>query len=159
MITYGLTAWQDELSSTGVLIWDGLMLLVLVSDIAVQFRVGYLFRGVVVLERARVVSRYLHSFFLVDCLIVSLLLVNYITKAYWLNYPKLVMLIKFARIFQIDQFYLRRLGVQQTARILYVIGKQILTIYILSHSIGLIFYLIDFALLQDPICSGSNSSR
>jgi hypothetical protein len=135
------------------------MFLVLVGDMVVQFRVGYLFRGVVVLDRARVVSRYLHSFFLVDCLLVILLLVNYLSKVYWLNYPKLALLIKFARIFQVDQLYLRRLGVQQTARILYVIGKQILTIYILSHSIGLIFYLIDFALLQDPICSGSNSSR
>jgi hypothetical protein len=38
-----------------------------------------------------------------------------------------------------------------------VIGKQVITIFNLSHVIGLIFYLIDYAIVQTPTCQDNNS--
>ena len=60
-----------------------------------------------------------------------------------------------------DDLYMRRLSVNINGKTLYVIGKQFITVFILSHTIGVIFYLIDFALVNDNIagviCEGNNS--
>ena len=60
-----------------------------------------------------------------------------------------------------DDLYMRRLSVSINGKTLYVIGKQFITVFILSHTIGVIFYLIDFALVNDNIagviCEGNNS--
>ena len=44
-------------------------------------------------------------------------------------------------------------------RTIYVVGKQFLTIFILSHTIGVIFYIIDFTLVNEPICQNDNSRK
>jgi hypothetical protein len=45
-------------------------LLVLYADIIVQFRTGYLHRGLTVLERERVIARYFRFRFFIDLTVV-----------------------------------------------------------------------------------------
>jgi len=52
---------------------------------------------------------------------------------------------------EFDDFYMRKLSVSVSGKVLYVIGKQFVTIFILSHTIGVIFYMIDLALVNDNI--------
>ena len=52
---------------------------------------------------------------------------------------------------EFNDLYTRKLIVSKVRTALYVIGKQFITVFILSHTIGVIFYLIDFALVNDDI--------
>jgi hypothetical protein len=70
-----------------------------------------------------------------------------------MNYVKLVVVFKFIRMLELNELYMRRLAVNRTVKVLYVIGKQIITLFILSHTIGLFFYLIDIELINSPMCS------
>jgi len=44
-------------------------------------------------------------------------------------------------------------------RTIYIVGKQFLTIFILSHTIGVIFYIIDLTLVNQPICQNDSSRK
>jgi hypothetical protein len=52
------------------------------------------------------------------------------------------------RIFEFDQFYLRRLAVNRVLKMVYVIWQQNVIIFVLSHIIGVVYYWIDFALIS-----------
>jgi hypothetical protein len=52
---------------------------------------------------------------------------------------------------------MRRLSTSLNAKAVYVIGKQIITIFVIAHTLGIIFYAIDYALTQDPACQNNNS--
>jgi hypothetical protein len=45
------------------------------------------------------------------------------------------------------------------ARTIYIVAKQFLTIFILSHTVGVIFYIIDLTLINQPICQNDNSRK
>ena len=61
-------------------------------------------------------------------------------------------------MFEFDKFYLRRLSMHVVRKTLYVISKQMLTIFTVSHVIGLWFYLMTMAIIdQTDICSGANT--
>ena len=89
---------------------------------------------------------------------IFILLIALVSRAFEINYLKILVFYKFVRMFQIDTIFLRKLSVHRNNKALYIICKQIITIFILSHIIGLIFYLIDLSLLNSPACQ-QNSSR
>jgi len=120
----------------------------------VQLNTGYLNRGVIVMEKKRAISRYLHYYFLFDLILVIFIAVALISQYFYLNYFKLMVVFKFVRMFEIDDIFMRKLAIHLNGKVTYVIIKQIITIFNLSHTIGLIFYLIDLALTNDPICQG-----
>jgi hypothetical protein len=70
---------------------------------------------------------------------------------------KIIVVIKLFRMFDMDGFYMRKLGTKPNWKVMYVIAKQMITIFVLSHTVGLIFYVIDYALVNDPICQDNNS--
>ena len=76
-----------------------------------------------------------------------------------INIAKLIIIAKFMRMFQIDELYMRRLATAVNTKILYVVSKQLVTLFILAHTIGLFFYGIDLALTNDPICINDNSRK
>ena len=94
-------------------------------------------------DRPRIFSNYVRSFFLIDFLTVIILFLCPITKYFYLNYAKLILLSKVIRLFQIDDFYLRRLNLHRKSKALYVIFKLMIIIFLLSHLVGLIFYAMD----------------
>ena len=143
VLTYGQQVWDDELDSTVYLVVDFTAILVLLADIFVKFNCGYLFRGLVVLDRQRIVANYLRSLFLIDVVTVLILFLCPITRNYHLNFAKLITLFKVIRLFEIDDFYLRRLNLHRKSKALYIIFKLIVIIFLLSHAIGLIFYAMD----------------
>lgn len=129
-------------------------------DIGVQLRTGFLYRGVIVTDRARVVNRYLHYYIVLDVVLVVILVATLISESYAMNYVKLVVVFKFIRMFELNELYMRRLAVSRKGKVLFVIGKQIITIFILAHIIGLIFYIIDFGLVNSPVCQpAANNGR
>lgn len=152
VLTYGEPAWQDELNNAGVIFFNVLFMLIFVGDVFVQLNCGFLNRGMMVMDKERAVGRYLRYFLLIDTLLILVLLLSMATGKYWLNYGKLLILLKLIRMFEIDALYLRRLGVHRLRKTLYVIGKQVITIFNLSHACGLVFYLIDYALVNQPMC-------
>jgi hypothetical protein len=117
----------------------------------VQLNSGYLFRGMIIQERERVIGRYLHNYFLIDFITVLIYIVVYSSGNYYLNYFKLWIILKFIRISQIDDYYERRLNIHRLRKTIYVIFKQIVIIFLLSHIIGLIFYAMDAAILASGI--------
>lgn len=106
------------------------------------------------MEKKRAISRYLHYYFLFDLILVIFIAVALISQYFYLNYFKLMVVFKFVRMFEIDDIFMRKLAIHLNGKVTYVIIKQIITIFNLSHTIGLIFYLIDLALTNDPICQG-----
>jgi len=79
-------------------------ILILVLDIFAQFRIGYLNNGIVVKQRERIVSRYLGYRMFIDITVVLIIILTLATQIYALNYAKIIIILKFARIFEIDNF-------------------------------------------------------
>ena len=63
-----------------------------------------------------------------------------------------VVIVKFMRMFEIDVLYLRKISTKWTLKIFYVIFKQVVTIFIIAHTIGIIFYAMDYSLTQSAMC-------
>ena len=154
MIVYGQVAWASELSSLPMLIINVIALLIFAVDIAVQLNAGYISRGAVILERRKVVSRYLHYYFYADIAIIVIELAALVSQNYYVNFAKLVVVWKFARLFEMDELVMRKLSLSTRLGALtsYVVLKQFLTIFMLSHTIGVGFYLVDLALVNSPVC-------
>jgi hypothetical protein len=51
VITYGEIAWIDELNTPFAVVFDIFSILILIADIGVQLNSGYLFRGMIILDR------------------------------------------------------------------------------------------------------------
>lgn len=134
-----------------------LCLLVFLGDVVVQLSAGFLSRGMVVVERERAVRRYARSFLAVDAALVVVLAVSLASGDYYTNVPKMLVVLKFARMFEIDALFVRRLSTSYNAKALYVISKQLVTVFVLSHSLGLVFYAMDYALTQTALCQDNNS--
>lgn len=118
----------------------------------VQFNTGYLFRGVIITDKSRVVSTYLRSLFIPDLLILIILIITILSSDIYINILKILIVTKFIRMLDFDELYLRKISTQKMLKVYYVISKQFITIFILSHTIGLFFYAIDYALANDPVC-------
>lgn len=136
-----------------MLTFNAFFILVFIGDIYVQLNSGYITKGAIILDRYRVVNRYLHYTLYFDLVLIAVLFSAIVSQVYALNYAKLFVVLKFLRMFEFDELILRKLSTDVAIHTTYVISKQLVTIYLLSHTIGIIFYLIDFALLSNPICS------
>lgn len=149
------------MASTAMLVVDVLGIIIFILDIVLQFNAGYISRGAVIVDRIRVVDRYLHYFFYFDVVIVVILFVALVSQNYYLNFVKLILIFKFLRMLQMDELVMRKLSMSTrlAARTIYIVGKQILTIFVLSHTIGVIFYIIDFTLVNESICQENNSRK
>jgi hypothetical protein len=152
ILTYGENAWENLYGNPISISLNIYCLLVFLGDILVQFNTGYLSRGVIITEKARVVSNYLRSYLIPDVLLALITLISLISSDYYLNIVRLIVVTKLARMLEIDELLIRKISTAKTLKISYVIGKQFITIFILSHTIGLFFYAIDFALTNDPGC-------
>lgn len=128
-------------------------------DIGIQLKTGYIYRGVIILDRRRVVNRYVRSYLLIDVLLIVIIIAAMVSEERMINIAKLIIIAKFIRMFQIDELYMRKLSTAVNTKILYVISKQLVTLFILAHTIGLFFYGIDLALTNDPICINNNSCK
>jgi hypothetical protein len=74
------------------------------------------------------------------------LIVCPLTGIYELNYAKLWLINKLGRLSQIDNYFLRKFNIYRRTKTTYVILKLAVIIFLLSHVVGLIFYLIDYNL-------------
>ena len=142
-IVYGSAAWVDISTHPLPVLINVFCLVVFLGDMVVQLSAGFLSRGMVVVERERAVRRYMRSFLMVDCLLVVILLVALTSGQLLLNIPKMIILLKFARIFEIDRLYMRRLATTAAPRAIYVIAKQLVTIFNIAHTLGILFYAVD----------------
>lgn len=156
---YGLEAWQDLTTNPFTIILNVICIVVFSADIFVQLNTGFLFRGMIILEKERAVSRYLRSFFITDVLLVVILITSVTSREYYTNIPKLLIILKFMRMFEIDELYLRKLSTSLKGKAIYVIGKQLITIFVIAHTLGTIFYAIDYSLTQGAACQGDNSCK
>lgn len=156
-IVYGMDAWNDLTTHPLPVLINVFCLLVFLGDIVVQLSAGYLSRGMVVVDRYRAVRRYIRSFLIVDFLLVLILLIALTSGQFFLNIPKMIIVLKFVRMFEIDGFYMRRLATATTPKAIYVIGKQLVTIFNIAHTIGIVFYAIDYALTLGPACQETPS--
>jgi hypothetical protein len=144
--------WRVEKSSGAMLGLNVFFLLVLYGDIVVQFAAGYVCNGVLVVERERVVARYLRYGLAGDLVVAVVESVAVGSDGYAINYFKVVVVFKFFRMFQMDEYYLRAFDLNRGVKTVYVIGKQAITIFVLAHTIGIIFYWIDYTLVMGSFC-------
>ena len=143
VLTYGEPVWEIELQSEVYIIFDTLAVLTLTLDILVCFNCGYLYRGMIVMDRRRIISHYMRRMFLIDLLTVLILIICPSSGYFYLNFAKLILIFKVIRLFQIDDYYLRRLNLHRKSKAVYVIFKLMVIIFLLSHAVGLIFYAMD----------------
>lgn len=125
--------------------FDAFTILILVFDIFVQLNSGFLTRGMIIVDRQRVLKRYLRYYFIPDILCVLVLIITPLSGQVNMNYLKLLfMFYKLSRLSMIDDYYLRKFNVYRNRKTIYVIFKLIVIIVLLSHIVGLIFYAIDY---------------
>ena len=98
----------------------------------------------IIFDRKRIVARYLKRSFIVDFLSFLIVLISPLSEALWTNWLKLFLALKLIRISEIDDFYMRRFNIHRKSKAVYVIFKQVILIFILSHIVGLIFYAMDY---------------
>lgn len=143
VLSFGLQVWEDELNSPLCITMDVLTGLIFILDIGVCFNCGYLYRGMVIMDRKRITSHYTRTYLIFDIVAVLVVFACPISSYYSLNYSKFWLLLKIGRLFQIDDFYLRKLNIHRRSKAAYVIFKLMVIIFLLSHLIGLVFYVID----------------
>jgi len=158
VIGFGLLSLQYDFQNDALFSLVVVSLFILLADVFIKFKSGFIFRGMIVTQRARVYSTYLRSMFFFDVVLIILVIALCASQNYYISYPIFLFSVtKFVRMFEMDEFFLRRLSVNRAAKTLYVIGKQFITIFVLSHIISIPFYLMDYAFLN-TFCAGANSS-
>ena len=60
-------------------------------------------------------------------------------------------MVKFLRLFEIDDYFLRRFNVKRIKKTLYVIFKLSVLVAVISHAFGVIFYIIDLYIYNNGI--------
>ena len=158
MIGIGPQAWESELASSTLMGIDGVLIAVLVADIVAKFLIGFLRNGVIVTNKQRVVSHYMHFLFFTDTALVAVLVVALVTRGYDWNYFKVVVLFKLARVLEIDAIVMRVLATRAMLRVLFVMTKQVINILVFAHTIGVFFYMLDSYLLTTSVCAGDNGA-
>lgn len=126
-----------------MIVLDVLTILILIVDVFVCLNCGYLYRGMIVMDYKRIRSHYMRNHIIVDTISIIIVIICPISRYYYLNYAKLWLILKVVRLFEIDDYYLRRLNIHRKSKAIYVIFKLMVIIYLLSHVVGLIFYAID----------------
>ena len=101
----------------------------------------------IVTDRKRIVARYLRQGLIIDVVTVLILIVSPASGALWTNWLKLWLILKLIRLSEIDDFYMRKFNIYRKSKTVYVIFKQIMLIFVLSHIVGLIFYAMDYQFL------------
>lgn len=157
ILTYGEAAWTGINRSHSTMGIHLMATVIFAIDVYVQLNTGYIFRGVIITERARVVSQYLRTYFLPDIIFILLMILSILTPNLAVAVLKIIVVAKLMRMLDMDEFYMRRLATSANWKVIYVISKQMITIFLLSHTVGLFFYVIDYALVNDPICQNNNS--
>lgn len=99
----------------------------------------------------------MRSFLIIDILLIIILIISMVSDDFYMNFLKIIIALKFLRMFEIDGLFLRKLSTSPNYRALYVIGKQLVTIFVVAHTIGTIYYAIDYKISQSPTCQNDNS--
>ena len=86
-----------------------------------------------------------------DLVYVILLILCLATQSYHLNYSKFLCLVKFLRLFEIDDYFLRRFNVKRIKKTLYTIFKLSVIVAVISHAFGVMFYAIDLYIYNNGI--------
>jgi fumarate reductase subunit C len=73
-LVYGLEAWQDLTTNPLIIALNLICIVVFAADIFVQLNTGFLFRGMIILDKERALSRYLRSYFVTDVFLVAILI-------------------------------------------------------------------------------------
>jgi hypothetical protein len=157
VIAFGEVAFEAELQSPAWLLVGCIFLIILLLDIFIQFRVGFLSKGIIVKNKLRVRSRYVDYPIIIDISVFLILFLALATQLYTINYVKMVIILKFVRMFEIDRYVMRMLLVEYTLKVIYVILKQVVVIIIISHVIGIFYFMLDSYLLTTDVCLSSNS--
>ena len=79
VMTYGEVAWNDFHTNPILISINVMTILLFIGDILVQFNTGCIFRGVIIIDKARVVGRYFRTYFIPDVLLVIILLSSIIS--------------------------------------------------------------------------------
>lgn len=143
VLTYGQEVWDDELTNPITVAFTVITIIVLALDILVSMNCGYLYRGMIVMDSARIKSHYIRVFSIIDIVSLIILIICPFSRTYTTNFAKLWLVLKVGRLFQIDDFYLRKLNIHRKSKAVYVIFKLMVIIFLLSHLVGLIFYAMD----------------
>lgn len=146
VLTYGQQVWEDEMANPIVIAFNVITILVLACDIFVCLNCGYLYRGMIVMDPRRITSYYMRNYGIIDFVSLLIVIICPASNYFYLNFAKLWLILKVGRLFQIDDFYLRKLNIHRKLKAVYVIFKLMVIIFLLSHTVGLIFYAIDYHL-------------
>jgi hypothetical protein len=111
----------------------------------------------IIVEKERAMSRYIRYYILIDLLLIIILIITMVTQFFYMNLLKMIIVLKFIRMFEIDELYMRKLSTNVKGKTLYVIFKQFITIFVIAHTIGIIFYAIDLALTKETACLNDTS--
>jgi hypothetical protein len=151
-IVYGKEAWLDILAHPFTFGMNAFCIVVMIGDIGVQLVTGFIFRGMVILNKERVIRRYIYRYLVIDIILIVCMSVTMFGDFLTYKILKSVVVFKFLRMFEIDVLYLRKISTKFSIKILYVVFKQVVTIFVIAHTMGIIFYAIDYSLTKTSMC-------
>lgn len=130
-------------------------IIVLTLDIGATFNTGYYNNGILIMDKSRIARKYVRLGLWVDIFTILVTILSLTNISYNVNYLKLAYLWKIMKIQNADNLISKRLQLFRITRCLYIITKVVWVLVLLSHVLGIIFYLIDLNLLNkdyDPSC-------
>lgn len=96
------------------------------------------------MERKRAIKNYIRGMFIIDLAYVIILIVCLVSGSFAANNAKYLCLTKVVRLFEIDDYFLRRFNVKRFKKTIYTILKLVVIIVVISHAIGVLFYVLDY---------------
>lgn len=109
------------------------------------------------MQRKRAIKNYIRGIFIIDLAYLIVLVICLGSGSFSANNGKYICLTKVVRLFEIDDYFLRRFNVKRIKKTIYTILKLVFTIVIISHAIGVLFYVLDYYIyingIFEPTCN------
>lgn len=151
VMTFGATIWEQELKFNLTYTLSWIFLAVYVADIFITLNTGYYMDGILILDRKRIISRYIKTLFLIDIPVILIIFFSITIKSFGINYAKFYILLKMIQMNRIDYVIQRKLQIYRTTKAIYLILRILWIVMWISNIMGLIFYVIDYYILVNGI--------
>lgn len=107
--------------------------------------------GILILDRKRILSRYIKYLLIIDIPCIVIIFLTLTAKNFGINYAKFYFLTKLIEMNSLDYVIQRKLQIHRYLKAIYLILRILWIVMWISNVIGLIFYLMDYYILNNGI--------
>ena len=151
ILTFGNSVWNGQMHLKGTVAINWIFLIVYLCDMVINLNSGYYVDGILILDRKRILSRYIKSLMIVDLLAILVIFLTLVMSSFEVSYAKMFLLIKLFGMKSLDYIIQRKLQIHRYWKAAYLICRILWIVMLISNFIGLIFYSIDYYILTNGI--------